>query len=759
MELTPELSHQLFELRTATEAEQWLASVEQALGSLPWKPLGGFENNIHAVEAATDSAGALAERVTNSIDAVLDLMAVKKHDTTSTPHEAATRWYAIPPGGISEMKRADRQKLADHIRVLNVDSGRKAQPTVRILDRGTGQHPDSFENTLLSLMASNKKSKTHQMGVYNAGGAATYAFAHLTAVVSRREPSILGGAIDEVGVALVRYNELDPDRFKTGRYEYCVGPDDAVLRLELAGNELPDTGWGTHTIHFGYELSKYSGPAYAPTGSLHHLFHAALPDPPLPFWVEEHRKFPAMRGDRERRVVTGLLARLKSPDVADYQDERPMELGPDAGKAILRYFVVNEDQDPDAFTTSQQGVALLFNGQRHGTKDRYWVKRNTSLGYVWRRLVVLIDCNGLTNEAKREVFASTREQSKDSPLTRRILDRVRQELDSDEDLLALDERARQQVLAAATSSTSERVKKQLAGQIASTLKGSGPGRRGGGKKPPSGGAGERTPRDLSDDHLLAVPDELVILDDPVRIRPGTTRSMRLHINAKNGFLPQHADGLSVVIGQQLNEHVRLVSTGKLLGGQVRLTLEADADAPITDSALQVALVVPPLSLMLTAQGKVELYEPNNTKDSSDSGGEPDIDIHWVGREAWAQFEPPWDEQVVGDVHITRDSDDEELITRVEWYFNEAFAPYEQVIGAKQVGQDQTNKLRERYELPVCWGMFQQSMAEAAHEKHVEEEGRAVEIPDDYVRAERARLARAVLMAMEPALAVAAQAED
>ena len=51
------------------------------------------------------------------------------------------------------------------------------------------------------------------------------------------------------------------------------------------------------------------------------------------------------------------------------------------------------------------------------------------------------------------------------------------------------------------------------------------------------------------------------------------------------------------------------------------------------------------------------------------------------------------------------------------------------------------------------GLFRQRLAETAKEKEADESGRAIEIPDDYVRGEQARLARAVLMAMAPDIAI------
>lgn len=403
MRLSPELSAQVFEITTEEELRDWLLAVETNVGGLRWDDLGGLDNNPHSVEVASDPAAALVERVTNAIDSVIDLMACTRGETADSPHEAARRWYKVPAGGVSLMSVSERQGLANMIRVANHESGQADQPTVVIQDGGTGQLPDEFRETLLSLMKSNKKTKYHQIGVYNAGSAATYAFCNYTVMVSRRAPQLLNGAPDEIGVVVVRYNPLDPERFKSGTYEFCTDVNGGILRLELPGGELPTLPWGVYVKHIAYELSNYSRSAHEPKSSLHHLFHAALPDPPMPFWIEERRtsRFKWAQGQAERRVVSGLIARLRRPGIADYNDERPMQLGPDQGHVVLRYFVLNPGQEPEAFTTPQQGLAFVLNGQRQGTKDRYWVKRNTGLNYLWRRLVVMIDCNGLTSGAKR----------------------------------------------------------------------------------------------------------------------------------------------------------------------------------------------------------------------------------------------------------------------------------------------------------------------------------------------------------------------
>jgi hypothetical protein len=756
MKLSRELSERLFEIRSDEELQDWLRAADKEAHGLRWVPLGGIENNVHTVEVASDPALALVERVTNSIDGLLDLRARERAETSATPHEGARRWWGVPPDGLSSMTEEDRRKLADMIRVTMHESGTVDRPTIVIQDHGTGQHPEDFPDTILSLLKSNKKTKTHQMGVYNAGGAASCKFGKGTIVVARLAPSLADGRPDEVGAAVIRYSDLDPDKFKTGVYEYCIGKDGSVLRLDVS--ELPDMPWGAYVRLVEYHLHRHARGAHEAKHSLWHLFHAALPDPALPVRIIETRaeRFPAMKGRVERRVVPGLLHELSTGDRSVYSDVRSVAIGPPAGKIVLRYFVLNEKTDPDAYTTSDQAVTIMLDGQRRITRDRYWLKRNLGLNFLYRRVVVIVDGTGLASAMKRDVFTATRETGVDHPHTKRILDLVVQELKEDEELANLDELAKQQTLAEATKTTTEKVKRALASQIGAFLKGDLEGRKGGGRgtdRPKPRKRGRPTPPNTDDSQMLEIPDRLVILSDPVRIERGSTASLRMEINAKNGFLPKYADGLSVVFGPEVKDHLKVLSVGKLLGGRVRVTLEALDSAPIGPTGFKVALVVTNLGVLLTADGRIEVAEPRKPeKEDGKHGGEPDVDIIWVGRDKWESFSPPWDAETAGECNIYReDPTHPTAITRAEWILNEAFSAYEKVIEEKRLNEDAQRSFQDRYAMPLAFGLFRQRLAEEAKEEEADEQGAQIEIPDDYVRGERARMARAVVMALDPEL--------
>ena len=760
MQASENLSVELFQARSQVDVDAWLRELERELGGIRWLPLGGIENNVQPVEVASDPALALVERPTNSIDALLDLKAKETGLSARNPHEAAREWWGVPKAGLSAMQQSVRLELADHIRITMFESGTADRPTVTIQDSGTGQHPDDFPATHVSLLASNKKGAPHLMGVYNAGGAASYKFAGSVIIASRLAPGLLHGRPDEVGVTVVRYNELDPNKFKSGVYEYVVAKDGSTVRLGIPA--LPDMPYGSYVKLIEYMLARYARGAYEPKSSLWHLLHAALPDPPLPFRIIETRDSILAGKKPQRRVVNGLLHLLGISGTADYSDERTVSFKPEVGKIVLRYYVLNEGKDPSYYASSRQAVTVTLNGQRQIVKDRMWLRRRTSLHYLHTRLFVIVDGTGLTNAAKREVFSSTRESGVDSPLARHILDSVISELVQDENLYELDEGARRRALDAATKSTTEKVKKQLASEIGAYLSGQFSGERGGRRKPtPRKPKRIGQPPDTDDSSMLEVPDRLTILRDPLEIQQGHMAALMLEINAKNGFLPKYGDGLSVVIGEGLKDHIQVRSKGRLLGGRVRVTLEASPDAPIGEAGMKVALVVQELGVLLIAEAVIRVVPPRKRdEEPSSTGGAPDVEVRWVRRDAWDQFDPPWDPKTAGDCLIYRgDPSDRDAITRVEWVLNECFAPYERVVEHRKLGEVALGTFREGYEFPLCFGLFRQRLAEEAKEKEADEQGRNIEIPEDYVRGERARLATAILMAKQPDLHLAELSES
>ena len=158
MRISRDLSEIITSAQTPNEVEAWIQLVSAEIGGLSWLPVGGKENNIHTVEVSSNSGLALMERVTNGIDAMLDKEHLLRNESAKSPAEGAEKWYGVEDGDLCGITNKKGLELSENIVMRTLDSGVDGRPTVRIQDRGTGQHPDDWETTLLSLQESNKKS-------------------------------------------------------------------------------------------------------------------------------------------------------------------------------------------------------------------------------------------------------------------------------------------------------------------------------------------------------------------------------------------------------------------------------------------------------------------------------------------------------------------------------------------------------------------------------------------------------------------------
>ena len=758
MKINRHLSELICEATTKTEVETWLKLVEGEIGGLHWKPVGGKENNVHTIEVSTNPGLALIERPTNSIDAMLDLAYLRTKENASSPSRAAEMWYDVPEGDLTKMSLKESRDLSEHIALRMMDSGVDARPTVQIQDTGTGQHPDFWHTTLLSLQESNKKKSMHLMGVYNSGGSASFRFSEYTVVISRRCPGLLDGLDDEIGVTIVRYNPMDPEIFKTGTYEYCTSAGGDILRLDIQDNEL---GFSTHvggkmihgTIfrHVQYNLDKYSGRADLPTGSLFHLLNAALPSPVLPIRFFEERERLLGGKKPQWRVCRGNLQRLNNPKVSEYAERRLVELE-GLGQLMLYYNVISHDKIPGAYVSKDQAFTVIHNGQRQIAESRYWLRRRTGLSFLWKRLVVHVDASGLSNEAKREIFSSTREGGVDTETLRELKDKVIEEIIQDEVLQALEESDKQRALDNSTRSTSQKLKRKLAKEISVMLKGSIGGDIGGVDVPKSKGKTFGIPPrpDISDEDLLEIPDKLSIINGPLNIFPGTKKNLVLEINAKNGFLPKYETGLKVEFSNGFGGRVYAQSTGSLVGGKTRIVISCDPDAPLVVGDLVISLNIPELDLLLTDHTTVTVAEPPEDIPTKPRGGEPDVDIIWIDEPEWDTFE--WTKLNVGSCVIRRGIDSTPI--GVTFYLNAGFHSFSVARKSKKdLTEESVEKFNDSYAFPICTALVRAELQAEELISEFESKGRTLDIPSEYKVLENARMAHAVMMSIAPGIII------
>jgi len=619
--------------KTATEAEAALAEFEQSNSAkLAWIPIGGNQNNRGPIEVSADAGRSLVERITNGIDAVLELAHEDKRGrpACTTPSSAATAWFGVPASGVGELDQGERQSLANNL-IIRLEEGEdRDSRTVDIIDRGIGLTPDEMPDTILSLNRSNKLQKFYLAGTYGQGGSSTLAYSKLTLIASRRKGH------NETGYTVARYHDLPAEQFKSGYYAYLAMDGKPLRSKEWFGEAV----FGTIIRHFGFKLHKY--PSSFGPNSLYGLVHQYLFDPVLPFWLEN-------KVHNWRRAIGGARARLNG--AADDDDNRSSRTSlshkvdffyvdlTDFGRIGVEYWVIEPKseghQKPTAgFVDPDKPIILTLNGQNQCELSRLIVRKLADLPFLQFRLICHVKCDTLKPEAKRALFTSTREQARDSIVLRRIQEELITILKEDDVLFKLNAEAKASSVQQDNEEQSKYIRKEVSrllkiqgveftpdtGSGASSTDGAAGGAgtdaaggsRGGtgpgtGSSGGGGGGGGR-PRSITPIQLKEPPTFVRIVWDqaePIKFHPQRERWIRIETDAQSTYHDQ-LDLSKSKFNFVSDPHLIVQGTTKLANGRFMVKLKARPEAkPGEVSKFSVELVRPGLGA-LTDSRKVEI---------------------------------------------------------------------------------------------------------------------------------------------------------
>ena len=744
-------------LLSATTFADVTAIMKQAEkeGIVGERNLGDGENNAGVVQFASNPYSALVERVTNGIDALLDMKAIEHAGQimATSPREAATAWYGVPKTGLNDLTPAERRQLAENLRVTLEESGNKTRPTVAIEDRGVGQHPSEFPTGLLSLNRSNKLRKRWLQGAYGQGGSSTFRFCEFTLIIGRRKPTLPKLGADLVGWTIVWEDEGDPYEDALPVYKYLVGPDNEVPVFDP--KLLPDTGWhGVRVVHIAYEMPRFAQAYTQLTSGIWGMLHSALFDPVLPFMVGGRRQVDvkATKDVNSTRVVVGNAARLNNPDGpagdldVTYKNAETFDLGKtlggDFGRFRVNSWVVQRPPgssaktDPtSSYVSAEDAVSMTLYGQRQDSERRAWLKNRVQLPYLNRNLIVQIDVDELSPPAKRDLFSSTRERGVEGELRDTIYREAAALLQADDELKRLEHEERERTMAKGAEEVGDKVREKLRKFVKTFLKG---------KTRPatssSTGAGGSTtrpsrkpspPRDTDDSRLPNFPTTIAFERDPITVAQGRRTTVWVDVNAKNGYLRRHEDDLRVRFDPVLGGKVADISKSELLAGKSLWTLLAQPDAPLGEGHIEASLVTP--NGVISATANVKVVKPPKPK-KPDKGKEPETgpNIRWVRRDEWDEVD--FTERTVGRVNITSEATDI-LVNRDQRLLDRA-------LKTRGLSRGEVEARSEKYLFAAACGLYRQE----ASIKELKDP------PDDaYLLDEQERMAEAVLIAVDERL--------
>ena len=468
--LSPDEVARLFKIGKPTELQAFLNDIEnKAKGKWKWRSLGDRVANASNIHVLTESGPGIVERITNGIDAMLEL---KHRDVGSpvpgptSPRSASEQWFGIIGGTLNRDK--DDQAingLAPNVRVDIYDSGQPKRPSVSITDCGIGQHPYDLPSTTLSLGESNKIGRTYLCGAYGQGGSATFAWCEYSIIVSRRRPEHADGRPDLVGWTIVR--RYDDINLKLYTYQYLITENGEIPTFSPSALTHVNFDFGTYVIHIAYELGWLS--ALVSLVGYRYL-NNLLFDPVLPYTIHDHRE-----PKPQDRYMYGSRGRLTGAPI-EYKNEYIADLGTD-GILKIRYWVFHEKKregeeedietgvNVDSYLEargSSHTVVVTLNGQRHAFLDKSFMRNVVRYPLVSETLLVQVDCDQLSRQRKKDLFPATRSGIVAGERRMELIEKaLQQALDGDKELNRLEQERVQKRLATVDAESEQKVKRLL----------------------------------------------------------------------------------------------------------------------------------------------------------------------------------------------------------------------------------------------------------------------------------------------------------
>lgn len=447
--LNKEILLKLIEATTQEEVTHLIAT-HQFFQNCKWVPYGNQANNAGTIKAqAPDPVGALVEKVTNGIDALLiRLCWDNKIDPTSSvapqsQYEAIKKFLGENVANFNLSDKEVREIASKTVRIIG--EGMAEKPTISFVDFGEGQHPKDFPDTFLSIGGSNKIKIKFAHGVYNQGGSAALKFCGngYQLILSRRAPNIRNGQDDLWGFSLVR--ERYEQGFKAEWYEYCtidgMVPSFPYEPLKI----LPDKEVlesGSFVRLFSYSLRN---PNFFITGQrereLAREINKRYFSMPLPIQINENRT--QLRGWGDRNKVTriyGLWRRLKKQfdDKAVIRTVLPLkaELGVFGLRNIEIAILNDEGDEGQSYKGQSEKIFLTVNGQAQHTESVNFLKTSCLLPDLAPYMIVHVDLSNAGYQANK-VFHTARSGMIDIPEYDEFHKRLTDSIKGDETLKEL----------------------------------------------------------------------------------------------------------------------------------------------------------------------------------------------------------------------------------------------------------------------------------------------------------------------------------
>lgn len=443
-----------------------------------WRAFGDNDNNWSTIgnqQSAADSA--LVEKIVNSIDALLmKECLIRRIEPTSgdAPRsiaDALETFFDIPGGNIHNLTPKQRTDLAQN-NIILAATGSKTNPNFTIVDCGEGQSPLRMPDTILSINKSNKLKVPFVQGKFNMGGTGVLCFCgekSFQLVISRRCPNIPADGDkthDLWGVTLVRRERpSDENGQRSSKFTYLTDESGKILSFKADDGIkiIPSSKGENKIMKYGmfckmFEYKMPSGLQSNINMRLNDRLSMLLPNLAYPVYLDECRDY---SGHTMFRTLSGLNVRLsdqlaqgESSDIENHISVSFMIDGQKVDAMVYVFKVKNgkdkngEDKKVDLSQYSgSEGIFLTQNGQTHGSFDRrFYSRKNVGLSYLAESLLTIVDCTGINEATREELFMNSRDRTRASIFAKKLENNLEVYLRENEVLKQIQQKRREEAI-------------------------------------------------------------------------------------------------------------------------------------------------------------------------------------------------------------------------------------------------------------------------------------------------------------------------
>jgi hypothetical protein len=685
---------------------------------LVWHEYGDRLSNFSSIGLGTKPGRSLTERLTNAMDAILEMRVVRGVILPASCRSAAQQWFGRPITGPDDgLYKWDYETDYDRmVQVMLLESGADSAPTIDVIDRGIGIRAVDFPTTILSLQEGNKLTRLYLIGAFGQGGAATLAFCDYVLVVSRHRDSP-----SEIGYTLIRVIRLG-ELYKEDAYGYLALPTfrghqvptvsrDGPLTLlgEFTGSRSPMlVDHGTLVRHFAYKLPGISGALGPGEGNLYHYLHVSMFDPLLPFRVIDARDVTKPND----QLVTGARNRLmrlakKKEDGKEGRIEsrhyRPMEYIVPHGTAEtslgVEYWVVYAYRKPskgaegdlqlrsssnELFVQRNYPIIGTLNGQNQGELPAKLI-REVGLAMTARHIVVHVDASAASSRVRRELFSTNREGFKEGDILRDLIRVLQRMLEEDEELQKIEKELTDRLTKRETEQTNQEVVDQITRLLLDAgMKVAQEG------TVPAPGTGESQPvpekkrapyRQADPLPTLPFPQvtrfAIVSPKEAMRVRQNDHEIVLVETDADSEYDRQGRIAIRCEPGA-----LEQLGKAPLRGGRVRWRLRPVADAKVGVTGQVVVSITRPDGTQLQDAITFEVLAPREETAKKNKGLVPPFSVHPVSPDNTGLWEQVWPDLGEGVAPEDQATVAYKAITAgglIKVYYSTVFGAYKQAI--------------------------------------------------------------------------------